>query len=309
MSLLEWLSESKTQIQRDGVADGLRESGYEFYLGLLRRLEPMTPAGENIFDKEWDLLIVLDSARVDAMQTVEDEYPFLDHPDSLRSVGSASYQWMERTFTEPYAEEMRNTAYVTANHFANDFLEETDLFHLDSVWQYGWDETAHTIPARPVTDAAIRTGREHRGAFDRCIVHYMQPHFPSVPDPVVDPALTVDEPFDVQKLLWKKVRNGSLEKERLWESYMANLRYVLEDVGILLENFEAETVVISADHANAFGERGVYAHPNVPLDCLRTVPWYRTTATDNETHRPKPPEKEPATEIDMDERLRALGYK
>ncbi|WP_440770338.1 hypothetical protein [Natronorubrum sp. DTA28] len=309
MSLLEWLSHSKTRIRHDGVTTGLRESGYEFYIGMLRRLEPLKPDGENIFEKEWDLLVVLDSARVDAMQEVEAEYSFLDQPETLRSVGSASYQWMERTFTEQYADEMDATTYVTANHFADDFLEETDLFCLDSVWQYGWDEMKHTIPPRLVTDAAIRVGREHRGEFDRCIVHYMQPHFPSIPDPVVDPEQTADEPFDVQKLLWKKARNGSLDTDRLWDAYIENLRYVLDDLELLLENFEAETVMISADHANAFGEWGVYAHPNVPLDCLRVVPWYQTTSIDKETYSPPTPDRKPMDEIDMDERLQALGYK
>lgn len=36
--------------------------------------------------------------------------------------------------------------------------------------------------------------------------------------------------------------------------FSLNVRYVLNDVKLLLNNFDAETVVISSDHGDAFGE-------------------------------------------------------
>ncbi len=308
MSFLKWVRDSQTRIQREGFRSGIQDSSYELYLGALRRLEPLVPAGTNIFNREWDLLVILDSARVDAMAAVENEYAFLNQPGQLRSVGSASYQWMDRTFTDEHIEELSTTGYVTANHFAEEFLDENDLDHLKHVWRYGWDESVQTVPARQVTDAAIRLAREQDN-YNRYIVHYMQPHFPSIPDPIVDPKAADGEPFDIQKQVWKKARTGVLDDDRIWDSYMANLRYVLEDVELLLKNVNADQVVISADHANAFGEQGVYAHPNVPLKCLRTVPWYQTTATDEETYQPDDQILNETEKIDMDERLRALGYK
>lgn len=309
MTLAEWLSDSRRRIRRNGIKEGVQDSWYEFYLGLLRRMEPFASPGRNVFEEDWDLLILLDSARVDAVKEVASEYDFLDRPGKLRSVGSASYEWMDQTFTDEYSEEMRQTLHVTSNHFSQEFLSDDDFYYLDEVWRRGWDENSNTIPARPVTNAAIWAGREFKGQFDRCIVHYMQPHLPSVPDPVVAADAAEDTDTDLQRLVWDNVRKGRLEKSRLWESYLENLRYVLDDVECLLENFDAETVRISADHANAFGEWGVYGHPNVPLSCLRTVPWYETTATDSFGYSPEKPDVEQYVVENIDERLRALGYK
>lgn len=309
MSLGDWARDSKRRIQRKGIKTGVRDSGYEFYLGLLRRLEPFRPIGHNVFEYEWDLLVLLDSARVDAMQAVEDEYLFLTEPDELRSVGSASYQWMERTFVSEYAEELYNTVYITANHFSEEYLEKDIFYHMEEVWKREWDDDLQTVPPRPVTDATIRIGRESAGEFDRCIVHYMQPHFPSIPDPLIDPETGENEPVDLQRSVWDRVRRGSISMETAKQAYLENLRYVLDDVEVLLENFDAETVRLSADHANAFGEWGVYAHPDVPIDALRIVPWYQTEAVDEHTYTPPDPEIHEGQPIDMEERLRALGYR
>jgi hypothetical protein len=56
---------------------------------------------------------------------------------------------------------------------------------------------------------------------------------------------------------------GDGDEEEIWESYIENLRYVLDHVEVLLENVDAEEVAISADHGNAKGEWG----------CLRTPGW------------------------------------
>jgi glucan phosphoethanolaminetransferase (alkaline phosphatase superfamily) len=86
---------------------------------------------------------------------------------------------------------------------------------------------------------------------------------------------------------------------------------VLDDVELLLENLDAETVVISSDHGNAIGEWGLYGHPtHVPLSCLVDVPWYRTTAEDIRTHEPesRDPDQEPLTSEEVKDRLADLGY-
>lgn len=43
--------------------------------------------GTNVFDREWDALIVLDTARVDALRIVADEYNFIKNVESIWSVG------------------------------------------------------------------------------------------------------------------------------------------------------------------------------------------------------------------------------
>ncbi|WP_134670599.1 hypothetical protein [Halorussus marinus] len=304
MTLADWLSETRERIAEDGTR-GIKESIHELYIGGLRRTNPLYSRGEHVFERDWDVLVVLDACRVDLMSEVAGEYPFLDEPDTLVSVGSSSIQWMERTFTEHHDAELRDTVYVTGNPFSKRVLSDEDLLALDEVWRYGWDDETGTIPGRHVTDRAIAAGREQD--YERLIVHYMQPHFPSIPEPLTDgmnaQTLGDGEGWDSP---WHRLRRGELDEETVWSSYRSNLDYVLEEVGILLENLEAERVAISADHANAAGEAGVYGHPKVPIRAIREVPWYETNATDTETYDPK---LEPDAERgDIEEKLGALGY-
>lgn len=304
MTLVDWLSDTSDRIRSDPVG-GTAESLYELYLGGLRRTNALYSGGEHVYRRDWDVLILLDACRVDLLEEVADEYPFLDDPGTLTSVGSSSIEWLEHTFTDEYADEMQETVYVTGNPFSKRVLSDDDLLALDEVWRYDWDEETGTIPARPVTDRAIAAGREND--HDRLIVHYMQPHFPSVPEPLTDgmnaETLGDGEGWDSP---WHRLRRGELDHDTLWSSYRENLRYVLEDVGLLLENLDAERVAISADHGNAAGEWGVYGHPRVPLESIRNVPWYETRATDTGSYVP---EREPGAERgDLEEKLGALGY-
>lgn len=304
MTLTEWLSDTSDRIRSDPVG-GTTESLYELYLGGLRRTNALYTGGEHVYNRDWDVLLLLDACRVDLIEEVADEYTILDDPGTLTSVGSSSIDWLESTFVDEYADEMRETVYVTGNPFSKRVLDEADLLALDEVWRYGWDDQQGTIPARSVTDRAIAAGRDYR--FERLIVHYMQPHFPSVPEPLSD-GMNADTLGDGEgwDSPWHRLRRGELDRETLWSSYRENLRYVLDDVELLLENLDAETVAISADHGNAAGEWGVYGHPKVPLESIREVPWYETTATDTESYVP---ELEPDVEHgEIEEKLGALGY-
>lgn len=304
MTLADWVSETTTRIRDDPVG-GTVESLYELYVGGLRRGNAVYSPGEHFFERDWDVLLLLDACRVDLMREVADEYEFLDEAGTHTSVGSSSIQWMERTFTDEYAEEFRDTVYVTGNPFSKRVLSDDDLLALDEVWRYGWDDDGGTIPARSVTDRAVAAGREYDA--ERLVVHYMQPHFPSVPEPLTDgmntETLGDGEGWDSP---WHRLRRGELDEEMVWSSYRENLRYVLDDVKLLLDNLDAERVAISADHANAAGEFGVYGHPKVPLKTLREVPWYVTSGTDTGEYEP---ELQPDDgRGDIEEKLGALGY-
>lgn len=305
MTLSDWLSETTARFKEDGLRRGITESTYELYIGGLRRVNRVYPKGTNVFNEEWDLLILLDGCRVDLVEEVDDEHDFLDSPGTLTSVGSSSLEWLERTFTNDRATEMRSTAYVTGNPFSYRVLDSEDLQVFDEVWKYAWDEDRGTILPRPITDRAITTAREENP--NRMIVHYMQPHLPSVPKPLSEGMNkeTLGQGAG-WKSPWKRLRQGELERETVWEAYRTNLDYVLEDVELLLENVDAETAVISADHGNAAGEWGIYGHPRVPLSVVREVPWYTTSASDEGSYEP---DLEPSDrDGDVENKLSALGY-
>lgn len=79
--------------------------------------------GTNVFDKDWDVLIILDTCRIDALETVGDKYDFLSDIGSLKSVGGSSAEWIARTFDTDHRDEISNTAYLSANTHTEGVLD------------------------------------------------------------------------------------------------------------------------------------------------------------------------------------------
>lgn len=297
------------------------------------------PIGTSVFDNDWDLLIVLDACRVDALEEVSSDFEFLntEQIESRWSVGSTSKEWINQTFVNEYSEDLKNTAYITGNGFGYDLrdpdrknkyvefedtwigehprvqkilpdglIEESDLGLLDGLWgnpDRPQDAENERLPAT-ITDHTIWVGRhtDH----DRVISHYMQPHAP-----LYASADSYTNLKDYERNPFAELKKGE-SKATVWEAYLENLRFVLSNIEILLSNFDGEKVVITADHGELFGEWGLYSHPaGVPHPALRRVPWVEITATDLGTHSPDVGEEEVIErKIDRaaEESLKALGY-
>jgi hypothetical protein len=264
-----------------------------------------------VYEREWDLLILLDACRVNALGAVAAEYEFLPEVvPSLQSVAPNSHLWLERTFQPVYREEISETAYITANGHADGFADgefavSDEAFHsIEKVYDYGFDESAGTIPPRTVTDATIRTLRNTTSP--RAIAHYMQPHTPYRGLDL--DGLGVRDGKSFRETVWDWIASGRLTRDEAWEYYLDNLRWVLDDVELLLENVDAQQVIISADHGEAFGEWGAYGHsPYGEFAGLREGPWVETSATDTGRYQPEVDTAD--VDISTDEQLKYLGYK
>jgi hypothetical protein len=308
MGKLSWIAGQPGRLKREGIKDGLSASGRELTRYTLSKIEPLDVRGEPVYERNWDVLILLDGCRLDLIESVSDEYDFVPKPvPVLRSLASTSTTWMERNFTDEYSSEVRNTCYVTANPFSDDYIDEAQFCHVDEVWRYAWDDDLGTVPARSVTDRTISVTRSRDCG--RLVAHYMQPHFPSVPEPL-DSSMDLDSFESHWDSVWDRLRSGDIAEDIVWESYRANLRYVLDDVTLLLENIDAGRVIISADHGNAMGEWGQYGHPaGVPIAPLRNVPWIETTAMDTGSYNPElEQDREYTTTDEVRSRLNNLGY-
>lgn len=271
--------------------------------------------GTNVYDREWDVLVVLDGCRLDTYRNV------IGHCDAISSVGSTSTTWMDRTFSASRDDEIARTAYVSANPYSHR-LDPGRFGILDHVWRDLWNDDLGTIPPDPVTDHGISLARS--GEFDRVICHYMQPHFPFVSSG--EPAFGrlgrgVFELGDEDgRNVWRLVESGEVPVEAAIEAYEDNLRYVFEHVERLTANVDG-TVAITADHGNAFGEWGMWGHrAHVPSSALRRVPWDVRQCEDSGEGSPETTPADPALEgversgdedtVDehVDDRLQALGY-
>ena len=64
---------------------------------------------------------------------------------------------------------------------------------------------------------------------------------------------------------------------RIKKAYAENLKFVLEYLKKLICNLQGK-IVITADHGEAFGEKGVLGHPyGVHIRELVEVPWFTVT--------------------------------
>lgn len=281
------------------------------YLRALQAVGRRLPYGTSVYDRDWDVLVVLDACRADLFRSVAPDFGLFDDISAVRSVGSSSSEWLEQTFDgNP---EREQTVMVTGNTWTDRYLNAEKFAALDEVWKYAWDEEINTVPASAVTDRAIAHSRNHPS--DRLIVHYMQPHHPFVPEPIVgDDGMARTGSHSNESNPWVLLRRGELSTEAVWEAYEANLRYVLPEVASLVENVSGE-VAVTADHGNLFGEWKLYGHPmQTPVPALLRVPWATTTGEGLRTYTPSltPPESLPVSRVYGAEtdtnRLSALGY-
>lgn len=306
MTFTDWIAETKTRLQTDGL-DGVKDSTYDLKIGALRRISNVYNPGTPIYEHDWDVLIILDACRYDLMRQVEHEYNWLETTPTM-SAASASNEWMERNFCTPeYKAQTQNTAYVTGNPFTDEYLDENQFHTLDEVWRYEWDGEVGTIRAEPILDRATDIWRT--SSPDQMIVHLMQPHNPFIPQPDLHQGIGIDNFGDSKRPFWEDVRHGVYTNKEAWDASKENLRYVLNCVERFLTFIDADRVAITADHGNAMGERGVYGHPAyVPIKALREVPLGFTTATDNGQYQPSitPPDDGPSDELE--EKLESLGY-
>ena len=223
---------------------------------------------------------------------------------------------------------------VTANPFSMkppervDVLQNTPLHENPAVdkchyvFQDSWGceiDGEHLDVTHPdvVTNAAYDAWREW--GVDRLVVHYMQPHIPFRSRPewfgnranlehFGEPDAAVNEHYqDENKELWFRLRDGELERAEVWAAYRDNLRWGLNSVKRLVDAVDVN-VLLTADHGNALGEWGVWAHPpRMQLPALRKVPWVEVSGAGGEFDRVEVAESR--ADVGVDDQLRALGYK
>lgn len=300
---------------------------YELYLSANLTLTSRFPFGRDVFDHDWDVLVLLDTCRPDALKEVSPEYDFLSDIDSVWSIGGSSLEWMSHTFDRRNLEDIRHTGYVSGNAWAGriiidrtlpehqlnatyartgwDIAGEEDFALLDRAWEYEatgvHGPSDGYPPPRHITDRAIDLCRGDPPK--RLILHYNQPHSPFLAQSFIEER----EAYDYEKAPFKYIQSGG-NPERVWSAYLNELRFVLDDIELLIENLDSDSIVISADHGEAFGEFGIYGHRTGSIHpSIRQVPWVETSGTDENTYSPDPSYLD-KRKNSIDDTLSALGY-
>lgn len=272
-------------------------------------------------DDDW-LLIILDACRYDFFERYFDEY-FEGELTPVSSVAHDTFEYARLCWPDYYDDVTYISGAPAINSgnisFEDEWLEGlyndyTPAEHLPNIvdtWRNGWDRSLGTCPPEPITDATLEQGGS------QSVAHYIQPHTPFIgeerelghrdsesADPFAgDPT---DEP------IWRRVRSGDLSDERLRELYASNLKRVLPEVCRLVDNSDADRIVITADHGEALGEFGMYAHPRKEHPHTRTVPWAAIdgvrASVEYEVDRSEDHSSERESMENVQDRLRDLGY-
>lgn len=323
-NLREWLAEMGEQF-RENPSRAPLYVVYTCYLIVWFAVTSRMPLGRNVYDRDWDLLVVLDACRVDALREVADEYDFIDEVGATWSVGSHSAEWLAQTFTADHRAEIGRTHLVTANAHADQILEQgmrppvintlpvefsrwdcvgADAFDsAEMVWEALYDETYRVALPDAVTDYTIDVARTRSP--DRLVVHYMQPHLPYIGRAYRDGR----RPTQLENDGYRQLETGEADRDEVYGMYADTLRLVLDQVAVLLDNVDADRVAITADHGEAFGELFAYGHPEgFPHPVVKKVPWVETTAEDRGTREPDV-DTDRRVDIDVEDHLRDLGYR
>lgn len=327
MTIVDWLTESRERFQTQPAGDATRQSVKAFWHGAIRRaVDPYV--GRPIWDRgDWDVLVVMDAARVDMTRRAVRDYSRL--PEEVQSVwsnASCSIDWIERTFNG-YPAEAAKTGYVTANPFANHDEHETrsadltsgQVGHLELLYKTHWQEVRdgiETVPPEAVTDHAIDTWRRRDElGIDRLVVHYMQPHEPFIARPEWgsgDSKLLknlVENGAEAGSSVYPRVRAGDVSLDEFRRVYEQNHHWILEElVERLLPNVDGD-MVLTADHGNGLGEWGSWHHPPGRVaPPVRKVPWIEVECEDRQTIVPDVGEEE-IVDASTTDQLAALGYR
>lgn len=275
----------------------------------LRQLGQRLNYGTTIYDRKWDVLILLDACRFDLFQEFAPQHDVFDRFESFEPVyscASATPEWIEKTFVEGPRSLVSGTHYVSCTGFSTN-IDEDRLHQVDEVWRYAVDPSYGSTRPEAVTDAAIDAARNSDA--DRLVVHYVQPHAPF---------LHCVGKYDSQgdggeggtQNVWKGLREGRYDYDEVWEDYGQNLLRVLDEVETIVENVSGK-VAITSDHGNAMGEWGMYGHPSyVPAPIIKRVPWVEAVGGESDEYDVQGVKSISTglSEHDLQDNLSALGY-
>lgn len=241
----------------------IRRGNYHVFLNKLYRsyFSLKGHDGIAVMEEDWDHLIILDACRYDTFK----ETNWIDGTLEKRiSKGTATHEWLRRNFTDYYDD----VVYVAANPFvspdkSSGGFDSSEHFH-DIIPVYLDDDAQEDGVTRPeaVTTAAIKA--QERYPEKRKIIHYNQPHAPYIGEPRLTWENTDKDDGDLFQMF---------TDPRVKEAYRENLKRALTAVEDLLQDLTGR-IVISADHGETFGEKGLIEHPpGIYVQELVEVPW------------------------------------
>jgi len=264
--------------------------------------------GIDIFDADWDNLVLLDACRYDVFAEAVDVFDGeTEHRDSR---ASSTSEFVRSNFQN---RTLHDVVYVSANPWYVKLREEIDT----SVHAYydvhnEPEERPHVDQMYMTTETAREAASEHPNK--RLLIHYAPPHHPLFGPSAEEHLPSIESQLEMG--FYERIRRGEIDVDDdvLRRAYTETLEAVVDEVIDLLSDLSGKTV-ISADHGEMLGDRArpiptkYYGHiPGLYTDELVTVPWHICPHDDRREITAEPPREREMGE-DVDQQLRDLGYK
>lgn len=259
--------------------------------------------GVDVFDADWDTLVVLDACRLDAFRA---RATLPGETERRRSRASMTREWVRANFT---GRRLHDTVYVTANGNYAAVAEEigAELHAVVGLWEdeYRVGPGDEVVPPERVTAAALDA--VERFPAKRLLVHYVQPHYPYI-------GPTGRDRFDPTSTL-TDLADAGVSRSVVRRAYAETLDVVLAETRRLLDAVDGRTVV-TADHGELLGDRLFpvpmrdYGHPpGIYVDPLVEVPWHVHERGDRRRVVSDPPtDRDRFDDEAVRRNLRGLGY-
>ncbi len=242
--------------------------------------------GVYVCDEKWDNLIILDACRYDMFSEAHKKNYIDGVLKSKISRGSCTPDFLKENFSGRICDDV---IYITANPYVNMFFKD-NFFKIIPAWKTGWSEKYNTVLPESMFEIALKTVKKYPDK--RYIVHFMQPHFPFITDPLGDTGIrylresllngdSVNREIANKEInVWKIVELEKIDMMRVRRAYVNNLYITLPYVKRLIKILKGINVVTS-DHGNLLGEIflpilpfKLYGHPcGFYLENLIKVPW------------------------------------
>jgi hypothetical protein len=258
------------------------------------------PDGVNIFEEDWDNLILLDACRSDYF---EQECWLEGEHDSRVSRASMSKEFIRGNFED---EVHHDVVYVSANWFYPRLADELGA-EIHDFRRVPHDAKDLPVPD-PETTTSFALDANKTYPNKRLIVHYLIPHWPfrgESADEIVQERGMIDT-----------IKINGLSHTEVRRLYRENVRIAISQAETLLEQFDGKTV-ISADHGEMLGERQSpipvrsYGHPRgTYVPDLVDIPWFTAEFEKRKEVTAEPPVESESdlTSDGVEQNLRELGY-
>lgn len=249
----------------------LRELNRLYYTRL--RTREYNTTASNVFDEDWDNLLILDACRYDAFERALTEFELPGQFGHRYARGADTREFLRANLTD---RDLSDTVYVTATSMLYRLVVNDEIDHnlhaVVDVWEDAIDVGEWGVRPERMAERVIEIEEQYPNK--RIVAHFIQPHIPFVGE-------FGRERFE-DELVWEKMRRGRLgaSDHELWRAYLENLHVALPSVRDLLTTLKGRSVV-TADHGQLIGDRAFpvpfkeYGHPvGIYCDELVKVPWH-----------------------------------